>query len=107
MPVHGRAHESSRSTVRGSRSPAKNVSSTCWNIGSEPAARAKWQPGLTPPWRQSDPRLEWLWLARHGAALWLPTSAERDDAWWAQHGEAVERSRNHRGQLEGFRHLTG
>ena len=65
----------------------------------------EWQVGRTPPWQSNDPRLTYLWLARHGADLWLPTSAERDAAWWASHGEAVDRAKHHRGQLEGFRGL--
>lgn len=52
-----------------------------------------WQIGRTPPWASTDPRLTYLWLARHGADLWLPTSAERDAAWWAKHGAKVEQHR--------------
>ncbi|HXH79113.1 hypothetical protein [Nocardioides sp.] len=66
-----------------------------------------WQVGRTAPWASTDPRLTYLWLIRHGAELWLPTSAERDAAWWAKHGEAVERHRTNRQQSQALAAVMG
>lgn len=63
---------------------------------------ADWQVGRTPPWTNTDPRLTFLWLARHGAQLWLPTSAERDALWWEHHGAVVQRAAHNRQQLAAF-----
>lgn len=66
-----------------------------------------WQIGRTPPWASTDPRLTYLWLARHGADLWLPTSAERDAAWWAKHGAKVEQHRANRQQAQALAAVMG
>lgn len=63
--------------------------------------------GRTPPWENPDPRLVRLSIIRAGGKMWLPTTRERDDAWWAKHGERVEQTKSNRFALEGFRALGG
>lgn len=58
-----------------------------------------WQVGRPPPWTHADPRQTILWLVRHGAQLWLPTSAEQDAAWHEAHGVALEQAVQGRRQL--------
>lgn len=54
------------------------------------------------PWPDAGPdRL--LWLAQHGAQFIVPTAAERDQLWWAKHGEGVERQRQSSFAMEGYR----
>lgn len=66
-----------------------------------------WQIGLTPPWENTDPRLTRLSIIRAGGKMWLPTSAERDAAWWTKYGERVEQVKSNRFALEGFRAIGG
>jgi len=63
--------------------------------------------GRTPPWEDTDPRLTRLAIIRAGGDMWLPTSAERDAAWWAKYGAQVEKARGNRFALEGFRAVGG
>jgi hypothetical protein len=60
-----------------------------------------WQP-KAPPWPTDDDRRRVLWLVSHGADLWLPTAAERDQAWLAKYGQEVEHQRHLRSQARAY-----
>lgn len=66
-----------------------------------------WQVGRPPPWTHTDPRQTILWLVRHGAQLWLPTSAEQDAAWHEAHGAALEQAVQGRRQLAAWSGVFG
>ncbi len=67
----------------------------------------EFQVGRTPPWDSPDLRLTRLAIIRAGGQMWLPTSAERDAAWWARYGGQVEQTTRNRFALQGFAAFGG
>lgn len=62
----------------------------------------QWRPGVPSPWSTEDPRIRLLRMTRMGCELWLPSSRERDEAWWSAYGEQVEQHQRNRAALSAY-----